>query len=221
MRLSLQAETRKDFRKSYTKKLRNDGKIPATLYGKGVQSKSIELSLEDMVQLLKTPGGRLALIDLKVDGKLEKGHPAMIQDIQREPVGKKIRHVDFHRISMDEPVQASIPISIIGIAPGIAAGGVTEQPVSEVTVKALPDKIPSHIDVDISHLELGDAVHVGDLQIPEGVEILAPPAESMIVSVKLPHVHVEEVAPVEEAEEGAEPAEGAEEAPAAEAEQSE
>ncbi|MBP6964042.1 MAG: 50S ribosomal protein L25, partial [Armatimonadetes bacterium] len=168
MRLSLQAETRKDFRKSYTKKLRNDGKIPATLYGKGVQSKSIELSLEDMVQLLKTPGGRLALIDLKVDGKLEKGHPAMIQDIQREPVGKKIRHVDFHRISMDEPVQASIPISIIGIAPGIAAGGVTEQPVSEVTVKALPDKIPSHIDVDISHLELGDAVHVGDLQIPEG-----------------------------------------------------
>jgi len=221
MRLSLQAETRKDFRKSYTKKLRNDGKIPATLYGKGVQSKSIELSLEDMVQLLKTPGGRLALIDLKVDGKLEKGHPAMIQDIQREPVGKKIRHVDFHRISMDEPVQASIPISIIGIAPGIAAGGVTEQPVSEVTVKALPDKIPSHIDVDISHLELGDAVHVGDLQIPEGVEILAPPAESMIVSVKLPHVRVEEVAPVEEAEEGAEPAEGAEEAPAAEAEQSE
>ncbi|MBP6965793.1 MAG: 50S ribosomal protein L25, partial [Armatimonadetes bacterium] len=95
------------------------------------------------------------------------------------------------------------------------------QPVSEVTVKALPDKIPSHIDVDISHLELGDAVHVGDLQIPEGVEILAPPAESMIVSVKLPHVRVEEVAPVEEAEEGAEPAEGAEEAPAAEAEQSE
>jgi len=221
MRLSLQAETRKDFRKSYTKKLRNDGKIPATLYGKGVQSKSIELSLEDMVQLLKTPGGRLALIDLKVDGKLEKGHPAMIQDIQREPVGKKIRHVDFHRISMDEPVQASIPISIIGIAPGIAAGGVTEQPVSEVTVKALPDKIPSHIDVDISHLELGDAVHVGDLQIPEGIEILAPPAESMIISVKLPHVRVEEVAPVEEAEEGAEPAEGAEEAPAAEAEQSE
>ncbi len=221
MRLSLQAETRKDFRKSYTKKLRNDGKIPATLYGKGVQSKSIELSLEDMVQLLKTPGGRLALIDLKVDGKLEKGHPAMIQDIQREPVGKKIRHVDFHRISMDEPVQASIPISIIGIAPGIAAGGVTEQPVSEVTVKALPDKIPSHIDVDISHLELGDAVHVGDLQIPEGVEILAPPAESMIVFVNKPHVRVEEVAPVEEAEEGAEPAEGAEEAPAAEAEQSE
>lgn len=221
MRLSLQAETRKDFRKSYTKKLRNDGKIPATLYGKGVQSKSIELSLEDMVQLLKTPGGRLALIDLKVDGKLEKGHPAMIQEIQREPVGKKIRHVDFHRISMDEPVQASIPISIIGIAPGIAAGGVTEQPVSEVTVKALPDKIPSHIDVDISHLELGDAVHVGDLQIPEGIEILAPPAESMIISVKLPHVRVEEVAPVEEAEEGAEPAEGAEEAPAAEAEQSE
>lgn len=212
MRLSLQAETRTDFSKSNTKKIRREGKIPATLYGKGVQSRSIELNLEDMVQLLRTPGGRLALIDLKVDGKLEKGHPAMIQDIQREPIGKKIKHVDFHRISMNEPVQANVPITIVGTAPGVAAGGVTEQPVSEVTVKALPDRIPSHIDVDISHLDLGDAVHVGELQVPEGVEILAPPAENMIISVKLPHVRVEEVAPEEELAEGEEAAEGEAEA---------
>lgn len=221
MRLALQAETRKDFRKSYTKKLRNQGKIPATLYGKGVESRSIELELNDMVQLLRTPGGRLAIIDLKVDDKLEEGHPAMIQDIQREPIGKKIKHVDFHRISMNEPVHANVPIAILGVAAGQAEGGVTEQPISELTVKALPDKIPTHIDVDITNLTLGHSIHVGDVQLPEGVEILAPPAENVIVMVKLPAIHVEEVAPEEELEEGEEAAEGAPEVEGSEEEQSE
>lgn len=206
MRLALQAETRNDFRKSYTKKLRNDGKIPATVYGRGLESKSLQLALDDMVQLLRTPGGRLALIDLKVDGKAEKAHPVMIQAIQREPIGKKIRHVDFHRISMDEPVTALVPITLVGEAVGQAEGGVVEQPTSDLHIKALPDRIPTHVDVDITPLALGDSVHVRDIQLAEGVEIVAPPPESVIVMVRLPHVRVEAVPEVEEvAEEAAEP----------------
>lgn len=212
MRLELNAEKRSDFRKSYTKKLRNEGKVPATLYGKGIESRALQISLDDMVQLLKTPGGRLALIDLKVNGKSEKGHPAMIQAIQREPIGKKIRHVDFHRISMNEPVTATVPITLVGEAPGQAEGGVVEQPASDLQIRALPDKIPSHIDVDISSLGLGETLHVSDVVVPEGAEIVGPPAENVVVTVRLPHVRVEAAAP--EAEE-AEAAEGA--APAAEA----
>jgi len=207
MRLALQAEMRNDFRKSYTKKLRNEGKIPATVYGRGLESKSLQLALDDMVHLLRTPGGRLALIDLKVDGKTEKAHPVMIQAIQREPIGKKIKHVDFHRISMDEPVTATVPVTLVGEAAGIIEGGVVEQPTSDLHIKALPDKIPTHIDVDISPLGLGDSVHVRDIQVAEGVEIVAPPPESVIVMVRLPHVRVEaEAEPTEEvAEAAAEP----------------
>ncbi len=212
MRLELRAETRKDLSKSYTKKLRNEGKIPATLYGKGIDSRSIELNLDDVVQLLKTPGGRLALIDLKVDGKAEKGHPAMIQSIQREPIGKKIRHIDFHRISMNEPVTATVPITLVGEAPGQGEGGVIEQPTSDVQVKALPDKVPSHIDVDISGLGLGQSLHVSDISLPAGVEMLSAP-DNVVVTVRLPHIRVEAAAPAEEA--AAEPAAaGEEEAPA-------
>jgi large subunit ribosomal protein L25 len=219
MRLSLQAETRKDLSKSYTKKLRNSGKIPATLYGKGITSKSIELELNDMVQLLRTPGGRLSLIDLKVDGKAEKAHPVMIQAIQRELVGKKIKHVDFHRISMNEPVTATVPVTLVGEAPGQGQGGIVELFTSELHVKALPDKIPTHIDVDISSMNVGDSIHVGDLVIPEGAEVTGPPAENVVVMVRMPHVRVE-AEPEAEAE-VAEAAEGETAAAPAEAEQSE
>ncbi len=211
MRLALQAETRKDFRKSYTKKLRNDGKIPATVYGKGLESKSLQLELEAMVQLLKTPGGRLALIDLKVDGKTEKAHPVMIQTIQREPIGKKIRHVDFHRISMDVAVTALVPVTLVGTAAGIIEGGVVEQPTSDLHVKALPDRIPTHIDVDISHLGVGDSVHVKDIQLGEGIEIIAA-EDNVVVQCRMPHVRAEEAAPeVEEVAEAAAVEPGAEE----------
>lgn len=210
MRLSLQAETRKDFSKSYTKKLRNSGKIPATVYGKGIDSKALQLELADMAALLKTPGGRLSLIDLKVDGKAEKAHPVMIQAIQREPIGKKIKHVDFHRISMNEPVSASVPVTLVGEAAGQTQGGVVEQPVSELHVKALPDKIPTHIDIDISGLNVGDTVHVSDVVVPEGVEITAPPADSAIVMVRMPHVRVETTPETEEVEGQAEAPEATE-----------
>lgn len=210
MRLSLQAETRKDFSKSYTKKLRNSGKIPATLYGKGIESKALQLDLADMAALLKTPGGRLSLIDLKVDGKAEKAHPVMIQAIQRELIGKKIQHVDFHRISMDEPVSASVPVTLVGEAAGQTQGGVVEQPVSELHIKSLPDKIPTHIDIDISGLNVGDTVHVSDVVVPEGVEITAPPAETAVVMVRMPHVRVEAAPETEEVEGQAEAPEAAE-----------
>ena len=210
MRLALQAETRKDFSKSYTKKLRNEGKIPATLYGKGFESKSLQLPLGDLVQLLKTPGGRLSLIDLKIDGKAEKAHPVMIQALQRELIGKKIKHVDFHRISMDEPVTATVPITVLGEAAGLTQGGVVEQPISDLQIKALPDKIPTHVDIDITALNVGDSVHVSDIVLSEGAEIIAPPAETVLVMVRMPHIRVETTAETEEVEGQAEAPEAAE-----------
>lgn len=217
-RLQLDAQTRQNLLKSYTKKLRREEKIPATLYGKGQDSRSIEVSTRDLEGILKTPGGRLALIDLKVDGKSSKAHPVMIQEMQRDPISKKILHIDFHWVSLDEPVHANVPIVLIGEAPGVKQGGIVEQFTRELDVRALPDHIPSHIDVDVSNLELGQAIHVSEVIVPEDVEVLGPVPENVVATVRMPVVHVEEVAPAPEEEIEAEEAAPEEAAPETEAE---
>jgi large subunit ribosomal protein L25 len=193
MRLKLDSKVRTDFRKSETKKLRREGSIPATVYGKGIDPVSLAVNSLDMIGILKTEGGRLALIDLNVDGKTQKAHPVMIQEMQRDPITRNILHVDFHRVSMNEPVHASVPIVLRGDAPGAKTGGILEQFTRDLEVKALPDHIPSHIDVDVSHLELGNHVLVGELIVPEDIEVLGPQPDIVVASVRLPHVHVEEV----------------------------
>ena len=209
MRLQLESKTRTDYRKSETKKLRREGGVPATVYGRGLDSISLAVKADDMAGLLKSEGGRLALIDLKVDGKTQKAHPVMIQKIQRDPITHRILHVDFHRVSMNEPVHASVPVVLKGVPPGIKSGGILEQITRELNVKALPDHVPSHIDVDVSNLEFGQHISVGELSVPEEVEVLGPQPDIVVASVRLPHVHVEEeVAAPEELEEEAPEAEG-------------
>jgi len=203
--------------KSYTKKLRREGKIPATVYGRELQSKSIEVPLEEVEQILKSPGGRLSLIELKLDGKASKAHPVLIQEIQRDPITKKILHIDFHRVSMNEPVHASVPIVLVGEAPGTKQGGILEHFIRELEVKALPEHIPSHIDADVSHLQLGQSIHVGELKVPEDVEVLGPPPDIIVATVRMPVVHVEEVAAPEAEEETKEAAPSTAESGASEA----
>jgi len=219
MRLQLESKVRTDYRKSETKKLRREGGVPATVYGKGLESVSLAVQALDVTGILKTEGGRLALIDLKVDGKTQKAHPVMFQEIQRDPITHQIVHIDFHRVSMNEPVHASVPIVILGNAPGIKEGGILEQITRELELKALPDHIPSHIDVDVSHLELGEHVSVGDLTVPEDVEVIGPQPDIVVAGVRLPHVHIEEVEEVPEEELEEEAAEGEEAATAEEAEE--
>lgn len=199
-RLELSSKTRTDFRKGETKRMRGAGRIPATVYGKGCESSSIEINAEEFSEILKVPGGRHMLIDLSVDGKVEKAHPVLIQKLQREAISKQVVHVDFHRVSMNEPVHASVSIVLDGEAPGVKFGGILEQITSELELKVLPDQIPTEFHVDISKLEMGQAIHVSDLAIPEGIEVLHPAADGIVATVKLPSVQAEaEAAPAEEA----------------------
>lgn len=206
-RLQLSSTTRTDFRKSETKRIRREGGIPATVYGKGVESKAVTIPADEFAQLLKTPGGRLSLIDLKIDGKAQKAHPVLIKEIQRDPITKQILHVDLHRVSMNEPVHASVPIVLVGEAPGTKQGGILEQFTPALEIRTLPDHIPTHIDVDVSHLELGESIHVSDIQLPDGIELLGPVPENVVATVRLPVVRVEAAPEAEEAAEEAAPAE--------------
>ena len=197
-RLQLSSATRADFRKSETKRFRREGKIPATVYTRGETSQSVAISADELGVILKTPGGRLSLIDLAIDGSESKAHPVMIQDMQRDPVSKKIMHVDFHRVSMNEPVQASVPVVIVGEAPGVKLGGILEQLITDLDIKALPDHIPTHIDVDVSHLEMGQSILISEVNIPADAELVNASLENMLVTVRTPTVRTEEaVAPTE------------------------
>jgi large subunit ribosomal protein L25 len=198
-RLQLSAQTRDDLRKSTTKRLRREGYIPATVYGKNEESKAIAVPADKLTQILKTPGGRLSLIDLEIDGKSANGRPVLIQEIQRHPITKQILHIDFHRVSLDEPVVATVPVVLVGEAPGTEQGGILEQFTHELHVRALPDRLPTHIDVDVSHLGLGDTLHVEDIKLPEGVELVDAKLDNVVATVRLPVVHLE-AAEVEEAE---------------------
>lgn len=195
-KLDLLAKERPDTRKSTTKKLRAQGEIPATLYGKGL-TKSISVKESDLMNLLRNPEGRHSLIDLHIDGT-DEHLPVIIQAIQKNPLNQKVIHVDFRHVSLEEKVLTSVPIRIVGEAPGVELGGVLQQELNELEIKAFPDSIPPHIDVDVSHLNIGDKVYVSDIQLPEGVELVGPSEDTIVASVLQPSIQVEET--TEEAE---------------------
>lgn len=197
-RLQLKYSERSDLLKSATKKLRNDGKVPATMYGKKHDASSIAVDAE-AVKLLLKGGGRLSVIDMKQEGK-KSAQSVMIKDIQRHPISKNILHIDFLTVALDEPVHASVPIVTHGEAPGTKMGGILEIITSLVEIKALPTDIPAHIEVDVSEMQVGDHVTIADLTIPEGAEVLSQHTDAIVVAVRVPHVRVEEEPEAEEVE---------------------
>ncbi len=199
-RSSLSAIERLDLRKSTTKKLRAQGNLPATVYGKG-ESKSIMVKGADFAEILKQPGGRVSLIDLTIGDGPKEDLPVMIKSTQINPVSRKIIHIDFHRVSLKEKVNASIPINVVGEAAGIVYGGMMEQVVDNIDIRALPTDIPPFITVDVTALELGDRLLVSDLELPEDVELIAPDMDTIVVSVRQPSIQTE---PTETEEEAAE-----------------
>lgn len=206
-RLELNSQPRTDFRKSQTKKLRREGGVPATVYGRGDDPVSLAIMDEEFTKILKTPGGRLSLIDLKIAGDEDKVklEPVMIQAIQRDPITKKVVHVDLHRVRMDTLVTARVPIQLVGEAAGVKLAGILEHFVREIEVKALPGKVPTHINVDVTALELGEIIHVGDVELPEGVELAGTAIEGVVATVRMPIVRDEEAAAAPETDDTAAP----------------
>ena len=187
--------------KRAAKHLRQDGMIPAVLYGHKEAVVALALPALDLMTALRH---HVRVMDLNIGGKSET---AVIQDVQYDHLGKDILHVDFKRVSKDERIVVSVVIELKGTAPGTSAG-VLEQPLHELEVECLALAIPESIRCNISALQLGDAIHVRDLTAPEGVKILNPP-ESIVVQCKAPIVEAVPVvaAVAAPAAEGATPAE--------------
>jgi large subunit ribosomal protein L25 len=188
------------------KALRREGRLPAIMYGKHVDTIPVVLDLRDAT---KTLGGLSpsALIQIHLDGE---EYFALVREKQRDVLRGTLTHVDFQAVSLTETVRAEVAIDLVGESPAVKdMGGILVTNVEQLDVEALPRDLPERIEVDVSHLEdIGDAIYVRDLSLPESVTVFAEP-DDVIVVVTLPAEEIEEeeeeVEVVEELLEGAEP----------------
>jgi len=182
--------------KRVAKDLRNKGIIPANVYKGGKGAVSLEISEDDLDNVLQTKAGENVIITLKISGEgSPKDKTVLIKEIQREPIKDGILHVDFNEISLTEMLKVNVPLSSKGEAVGVKVdGGILEHVMWELQVECLPTDIPEKIEVDISNLKIGDSLHVKDIALPEGVKVLNDP-ELITMIVKAQKVE----APKEEA----------------------
>ncbi len=214
MELKLVADRREGTGKGVARKLRAAGRVPAVVYGQGMDPAAVSVDSKDLYHVLHA-GGANVLLDLVVDGK---SHLALARDVQRDHIHGRFVHVDFLTVSRTEKITISVPVRLVGESVGVKAGGVLEHHLWEVQVECLPSDVPEALDADITELAVGDSLKVADLAIPEGATILSSPDELVLGVVPPQAREVAEVA-AEEVEGEAAPeaaAEGAAEAPAQE-----
>jgi large subunit ribosomal protein L25 len=206
---ALSADVREAAGKGVARKLRAAGRIPAVVYGGGLENVGLSLDPVSLDRLLHASGsGMNTLIDLRYGGTTVQ---VLLKDLQRDPVRGGYLHADFYRVNLTETVEVSVPIHLVGEAAGVRLqGGILDHSLRELLIECLPTQIPNSIDVDVQELAVGQVIHVRDLPLPEGVEALLDPDQT-VASVVLPAAEEAAAAAEVEAEVAAEgaPAEGA------------
>lgn len=185
---------RSDVGKGASRRLRRADQVPGIVYGAGGEPKMIVVAQNLLLSLLKNESFYTQIIDLDIEGKKEH---VILRDLQRHPFKPKILHIDLQRISATEKVTMHIPLHFTGgeLAPGVkVAGGVIARSISDIAVRCLPKDLPEFIEIDLSKLELNQVVHLSELKLPAGVEIIDNfhGEDQTVVTVHLPRVVVEE-----------------------------
>jgi large subunit ribosomal protein L25 len=152
---------------SVSRRLRAEGKVPAVMYGAGVEPTALTVEWKELRVALTTEKGLNAVINLQVDG--EK-HPSIVKDLQRHPVRRDVQHIDFLVVERNKPVEAEVPIVLEGEPTKVLQErGVVDQQLHMLTVMAKPADIPGHLSLDITDLEIGQTITLADLALPAGV----------------------------------------------------
>jgi large subunit ribosomal protein L25 len=185
------AEPRTDTGKGVARKLRASGRIPGVIYGHAREATSLSLVARDFDKLLQHISAGSTVVELTLNGATTK---TLIREIQRHPFKKQILHVDFQELVAGEKVTIDVPLVFVGIPEGVRlSGALLEQIMHSIEVFADPTKIPNHIDVDVTNLGMGHSLHVRDLNLPEGIEVLSD-EDATICAVIAPRAVVEAVA---------------------------
>jgi large subunit ribosomal protein L25 len=196
--LEVQADARAVGSKNQARRLRRSGKIPAILYGPKTPAVPLQLDKKDFsARVAVLEGSHLVRLKSAVPALADK--VALVKEMQVHPISGELTHADLYEVDLAAKIQVQVPLRFIGKAAGVTRGGILQPIVREVEVECLPLDIPSAFNVDVSALDIGDSIHVGDIQMPDGVTLVSE-ASVAVVTVATPTV--------EEAPAAAAPAEG-------------
>ena len=186
-------------RRGGAKRLRAASRVPAVIYGRHNPPQNLEINLKEFKDVLHHAPSEIVLLDLSVDGDPKPKRLALVQEIQHHVLTRQVLHVDLHEVAEDEKVVVQVPVEAVGEAAGVKTGGGTlEHVLFKLKVRALPKDLPEVLYADVSHLEIGKAIHIGEMKAPPGVEILGD-KDIPVLSVAAPVSEEQEAASLESA----------------------
>ncbi len=185
--VSLRAKKREEFGKGAVRKMRREGLVPAVLYGRNKKEAiPLTLSYQDVNRIIAHIERENVLVDLHIEGNgKEEKIPIIFKEIQRDPVTGKLLHLDLYELVKGQKIHVSVPIHLVGKPVGVEMGGVIQNEVRELEIECLPKDLPPHIEIEISHLNIGDALHVRDISVSDAIKLLDAP-DTTILSIVAP-----------------------------------
>lgn len=220
LKFELEAETRADIGKGASRRLRHANLVPAVVYGAGEDAVSLTLNHDKVAVALAHEAFYSHILTLKVGKKTEK---VILKAVQRNPARPRINHIDFLRVRADQKLHMHVPLHFIGgdHAPGLSDGGVISHVIADIEVSCLPANLPEHIEIDVSGMVLNQVIHLSDIKLPKGVELVAfahgiEGHDLPVVTMHVPHIEEVVEAPAEEEAAEGEEAATSEAKPAAE-----
>lgn len=197
--VKLAVQNRSEVGRNAVKKIKTAGFVPAVIYSHNQTPVNLKVNERSISNILAHAAGEQILVDLELEGG--KSQLAIIKEVQHHPVSQRILHVDFHGVSATETVEASVPVEPVGEAVGVKSyGGILQHLHRNIVIKALPKDLPELITVDVSHLNVGQSLHIKDIQLPPGVTA-AEDGEITVFLVAEPNVSTAAPAAAETTEE--------------------
>ena len=175
----LNVELRKETGKGICRRLRSAGRLPAVVYGKGIEPVSVSLAQRELSEAIAGVGGRNHILTLNCAGELN-GATVIVADLLVDSLRGNPRHVDLHKVNLADKVKVHVPLKLVGIAAGAKAGGFVDFALHQVEVECLPVHIPGVISVDVTELTIGHSIHVSDVKAPIGSVILSDPKAAVV-----------------------------------------
>lgn len=209
--MDLAAVRRRDGGKEINRKRRAGGKVPGVIYGRGLETRSLEFDRKPLEKFLETARHGTVVVKMTVtDGADGKESYAVLKEVQTHPLSDRVTHVDFYEVALGQKFRVEIPLRVRGKAAGIEMGGILEVVTRSLEVECTPDNVPEFIEIDVTPLGIGQALHLGDLRFPAGVVPMEKDLRMTVAAVNAPKAEVAPAAAAEgEAAEGASVAEGA------------
>ncbi|WP_462137550.1 50S ribosomal protein L25 [Candidatus Mycalebacterium sp.] len=201
---SLTVKKRERTGKIGVSKVRKDKMIPAVIYGSGIDSVNIEVAPEDLKKALATDFERNTLLEINIENSDVRPALSILKDVQKDPMTGKPKHLDFQSIDPNRTIRVDVSMDFVGKSQGMKDGGILEPLQRFFKIKCLPENIPSRIEVDITELEIGGSLRVGDLDFAEGLEVLNNPDDPVVMVIAPRAAISEAAATTAEDEEGAE-----------------